>query len=73
MYRTVRLFGRNIKLKLSRNVPRRPKGGRGIALPLFDPGARKGREVSATAWPLYLLERDLLPLGWASLPVWTCS
>lgn len=38
----MRLFCRNIKLKLPRNVPNRHKGDRDIALSLFDPGAKKG-------------------------------
>jgi hypothetical protein len=45
------------KLKVPRNRPEGPEGGRGIALLFIDLGARRGWVVSTTSRPLYPRER----------------
>ena len=56
-------------------VMKAQRGSRGIALLFFNPSARWGWVVSAMPWPLYLQERETVPIvqevGWASEPVWT--
>jgi len=46
-----------------------PGGGRGIALTIHDPGARRGWAVSATSRLVYSWQRDPAPIvqgaGWA--------
>jgi hypothetical protein len=45
------------KIKVSRNRPEGPEGGRGIALLFLDLGARRGWVVRTTPRPLYPRER----------------
>jgi hypothetical protein len=53
-----------------------PRGVRGIALLIFNLGARSGWVVSTTPRPLYPRE-DPVPIvqeaGWAPGPFWTCA
>jgi len=48
---------------------------RGIALPIYDHGTRRGWGVSVTPWPFFTLGKDPVPIirevGWAPGPVWT--
>jgi hypothetical protein len=63
-------------VKVPRNRPEGPKGGRGIALLFPDLGTRRGgwsapRPSRFTTW------KDPVPIvqeaGWAPGPVWTCA
>jgi hypothetical protein len=47
----------HVKVKVTRNRPEGPEGGRGIALLFLDLGARRGWVVSTTPRPLYARER----------------
>jgi hypothetical protein len=51
----------NVKVKVPRNRPGSPEGGRGIALLFLDLGARRGWVVSTTPRPLYP-GKDLVPI-----------
>jgi hypothetical protein len=46
-----------VKVKVTRNRPRRSRGDRVIALPFLDLGTRRGLVVSTTPRPLYPRER----------------
>jgi hypothetical protein len=50
------------KVKVPRNRPEGPEGGRGIALLFLDLGARRERVVSATHRPLYPPVKTRYPL-----------
>jgi hypothetical protein len=47
----------SLKVKVPRNRPEGPEGGRGIALLFLDLGARRGWVISTTPRPLYPRER----------------
>jgi len=38
------------------------RGSRDIALPIIDPGARRGWVVCAMPWEFYAWKRDLVPI-----------
>ena len=50
------------------------RGVRGMAVPVLDSDARRGRVVSVTPRPFYLGERDPVPIiqgsGWVLGPIW---
>ena len=52
-----------------------PQGEQRYSSTFFNHGARWGWVVNATPWPIYPLERDLVPIvseaGWAPGLVWT--
>jgi hypothetical protein len=70
------MFLETVKVKVPRNRPEDPEGGRGIDLIFLDLGARRGWLVSTTPQPLYP-GKDPVPIvqeaGWAPGPVWTCA
>jgi hypothetical protein len=65
-----------VKVKVPRNMPEGPEGGRGIAVLFLDLGARRGG-WSAPRPDRFTHGKDLVPIvqeaGWAPGPVWTCA
>ena len=51
------------------------RGSRGIVLPFFVHGTRRGSGVNITPWPLFTPGKDPVPIvqeaGWAPEPAWT--
>ena len=51
------------------------RGSRGIVLPFYDHGIRRGWGVSVTSRPCFTPRKDSVPIvqkvGWAPRPVWT--
>jgi hypothetical protein len=56
-YFWIKRSGSYIQVKVSRNRPKVPDGGRGIALLFLDPSSRRGWVVSTTPRQLYHRER----------------
>jgi hypothetical protein len=65
----------NVSLKaILLHAKQAQRGGRGIALPILNLGARRERVVSIMPWLLHSWERDPVPVvqeaEWTSGPVW---
>jgi hypothetical protein len=69
-------FDINVKVKVFRNRPEGPEGGRGIALLFLILGTRRG-EGSAPRPGRFSPGKEPVPIvqedGWAAGPVWTCA
>jgi hypothetical protein len=70
----IRLYSK--KIKVPRNRPESPEGGRGIALHSLDRGTRRGGWSSPRPGR-FTPCKDPVPIvqeaGWAPGPVWTCA